>query len=99
MFLGSIVFLLSALIITYFTSVPVINKLFGLDKAPPKPYVYNEWMLPFTVLIMILVAAAQFLKYKKTDAKTFYKRISKAGALSLVFGLACSIPLYVIGNE
>jgi cytochrome c-type biogenesis protein CcmF len=99
MFLGSIVFLLSALIITYFTSVPVINKLFGLDKAPPKPYVYNEWMLPFTVLIMILVAAAQFLKYKKTDAKTFYKRISKAGALSLVFGLACSIPLYVIGKE
>jgi len=98
MFVGSILFLLTSLIITYFTSVPVINKLFGTDKAPPKPFVYNEWMLPFTVLLMILIAATQFLKYKKTNAKDFYKRLLKTFAISLLFGLACCIPLYFINN-
>lgn len=98
MFVGSILFLLTSLIITYFTSVPVLNKLFGTDKAPPKPFVYNEWMLPFTVLLMILIAATQFLKYKKTNAKDFYKRLLKTFTISLIFGLACCIPLYFLNN-
>ncbi len=99
MFLGSLVFLLSGLIITYFTSIPVINKLFKTEFAPPKVPVYNSWMLPFAILIMILIAASQFLKYKKTDAKKFYKRISYSFVLALLFGLACSIPLYFLTNN
>ena len=76
MFLGSLVFLLSGLIITYFTSIPVINKLFNTEFAPPKVQVYNTWMIPFAILIMLLIAVSQFLKYKKTDLKKFLKRIS-----------------------
>ena len=98
MFLGSLVFLLSGLIITYFTSIPVINKLFNTEFAPPKVAVYNSWMMPFGILIMILIAASQFLKYKKTDPKKFFKRISYSFALSLLFGLACSIPLYFLNK-
>lgn len=96
MFLGSLVFLLSGLIITYFTSIPVINKLFNTEFAPPKVAVYNSWMMPFAILIMILIGASQFLKYKRTDPKKLFKRISYSFLLSILFGLACSIPLYFL---
>lgn len=95
-FLGSLVFLLSSLIITYFTSIPVLNKLFGLNKAPVKVADYNLWMAPFAIILLILIAAAQFLKYKKTDAKEFYKKLRFSFIASLVFGLACTIPLYLV---
>ncbi len=98
MFLGSLVLILSALIITYFTSIPVINKLFGTQYAPPKVPVYNTWIMPFTILIMFLIAGAQFLKYKKTDGKKFLVRISYSFLLALVFGLACTIPLYFLNG-
>ena len=98
MFLGSLVFLLSGLIITYFTSIPVINKLFNTEFAPPKVHVYNVWMIPFAIIIMILIAASQFLKYKKTDPKKFLKRVAYSFVLALFFGLACSIPLYFLTN-
>lgn len=97
-FLASLIFILSALIITYFTSIPVINKLFGTAYAPPKIPVYNRWMMPFTILLMFLIAAAQFLKYKKTDKKKFLMRISYSFLLALVFGLACTIPLYFLND-
>lgn len=96
MFLGSLVLLLSGLIITYFTSIPVINKLFDTEFAPPKVHEYNVWMIPFAIILMILIAVSQFLKYKKTDPKKFLKRISYSFVLALVFGLVCSIPLYFL---
>jgi cytochrome c-type biogenesis protein CcmF len=99
MFLGSLVLILSALIITYFTSIPVINKLFSTDYAPPKIPVYNTWMVPFAIVLMLLIAAAQFLKYKKTDTKTFLKRISYSFLISVVFGLVCSIPFYLLSDS
>ncbi len=97
-FLGSLVLILSSLIITYFTSIPVINKLFGTAYAPPKVPVYNVWMVPFAILLMILIAATQFLKYKKTEGKKFLKRISYSFILAVVFGTVCSIPLYFLNN-
>jgi cytochrome c-type biogenesis protein CcmF len=98
MFLGSLVLILSSLIITYFTSIPVINKLFGTDYAPPKPYVYNAWMVPFVIVLMLLIAAAQFLKYKKTDRNKFIKRIYYSFLLALLFGGVCAFPLYFLNG-
>jgi cytochrome c-type biogenesis protein CcmF len=97
-FLGSLVLILSALIITYFTSIPVINKLFGTEYAPPKIPVYNAWMIPFAIVLMLLIAAAQFLKYKKTDSKKFLRRISYSFLLALLFGTVCSVPFYFLDN-
>ncbi|MGZ4043523.1 MAG: cytochrome c biogenesis protein CcsA, partial [Bacteroidia bacterium] len=99
MFLGSLVLLLASLIITYFTSIPVLNKLFGTEYAPPKVPVYNTWIMPFAILLMILIGGALFLKFKKTDSKQFLKRISYPFALALLLGLACTIPLYFINNS
>lgn len=98
MFLGSLLLILSAMIITYFTSVPVINKLFGTAYAPPKVPVYNTWVLPFVILILVFVAGAQFLKYKKTNTKDFLKRISFTFILAVVFGTVASIPLYFLND-
>jgi cytochrome c-type biogenesis protein CcmF len=96
MFVGSLVFLLSALVITYFTSIPVMNKLFHMEKAPIKVADYNLWMVPFTIVALLLVAVTQYFKYKKTDPKQFLKHISLSGILAIVFGLSAVIPLYFL---
>jgi cytochrome c-type biogenesis protein CcmF len=96
MFVGSLLFLLSALVITYFTSIPVLNKLFNLEKAPLKVSDYNMWQTPFAILVLILIGYTQFLKYKKTDKKTFFKQLMIPIILSLIFGIISSIPLYFI---
>jgi cytochrome c-type biogenesis protein CcmF len=98
-FLGSLVLILSALIISYFTSIPVINKLFGTSYAPPKVPVYNTWMVPFTILLMLLMAVSQFLKFRKTETRVFLKRVLYPFIVALLFGLACSIPLYFLSDS
>ncbi len=96
MFVGALVFLLSALVITYFTSIPVLNKLFSLEKAPIKISDYNLWQVPFAIVALVLIAITQFFKYKKTDLKQFLKHISISALLSIVFGLSAVIPLYFL---
>jgi len=101
MFVGSLVFLLSALVITYFTSIPVMNKLFQgwlyeSEKAGIKVADYNMWQTPFAIIALLLVAVTQFLKYKKTDPKQFLKHISLSGILAIVFGSSAVIPLYFL---
>jgi cytochrome c-type biogenesis protein CcmF len=96
MFIGSLVLLLSALVITYFTSIPVLNKLFDLEKAPIKVADYNLWMVPFAIIIAKLIAITQYFKYKKTDIKQFYKQIRWSALLAIIFGLTCCIPLYFL---
>ena len=101
MFVGSLVFLLSALVITYFTSIPVMNKLFQgwlyeSEKAGIKVADYNMWQTPFAIIALLLVAVTQFFKYKKTDPKQFLKHISFAGILAIIFGASAVIPLYFL---
>jgi len=101
MFVGSLVFLLSALVITYFTSIPVMNKLFqgwlyDSEKAGIKVADYNMWQTPFAIIALLLVAVTQYFKYKKTDSKQFLKHISLSAGLAVVFGLSAVIPLYFL---
>lgn len=96
MFVGSLVFLLSAMVITYFTSIPVLNKLFNLEKAPIKIGDYNRWMIPFTIISLMLIAITQYFKYKKTNPKQFLKHISVSGLAAIIFGLSAVIPLYFL---
>lgn len=96
MFIGSLLLLLSAIVITYFTSIPVLNKLFNLNKAPMTIADYNVWQIPFATAIIILIAASQFLKYRKTPALQFFRQLRLSGVAALVFGSACCIPLYFV---
>ncbi len=98
-FLGSVSLMLSALVITYFTSLPVINKLVGSSYAQLKVQDYNRFMIPFGIALAFFMAAAQFLKYKGSDKGLFLKRLLIPFLLACLFGIAASVPLYFIQQE
>lgn len=77
MFLGSLVLLISSFQIMFNTSMPVWNKLFNLKMAPPSDVknFYNSWQIPFAIIIALLIATGQFLKYKNTDIKVAVKKL------------------------
>jgi cytochrome c-type biogenesis protein CcmF len=85
MFVGALILLISAFQIIFSTSIPVINKIFSSNLAPPaKPIEhYNSWQVPISILICLLIAFTQFLKYKSTNSKEFFKTLSFSFFLSL----------------
>ena len=77
MFIGSLVFFLSALVIIAITSIPVYNKIFGTKMAPPEKaeFTYNQIHVFIAIIIAVLTAVTQYLKYKETNTKYFLKKI------------------------
>jgi len=104
MFIGSMVLFISAFQITWFTSLPVINKVLGTNMAPPLDAIalYNSWQTPFALIIIFLVGVTQYLSYKKTDLKKFIKQIAVSLILAAVLAvlIASTVqmwhPLYLI---
>lgn len=86
MFIGSLVFFLSAILIIGKTSLPVFNKLFNIKKAPPEDpeFAYNSIQVYVAVIIGLLTAVSQFLKYKKTESKFFWKKILVPTIISII---------------
>jgi cytochrome c-type biogenesis protein CcmF len=78
MFTGALVLFLSSVFISAKTSLPVINSVFGTNMAPPEnvEFSYNKVMVMVAVIIGLLTAVIQFLKYKTTDRKTTLKKIA-----------------------
>ncbi|MFL5762837.1 MAG: heme lyase CcmF/NrfE family subunit [Bacteroidia bacterium] len=89
MFVGAVVLLVSSFQIMFYTSIPVWNKIFGMNKAPLKEVIkfYNNWQLPFAFVVTLLIAVGQFFKYKNTDVKEFYKRIAVPFVISIVLAI------------
>jgi len=77
MFIGSLVFFLSAIVIIGKTSLPVFNKVFGLSIAPPEDaeYAYNSIQVYIAVIVAALTAISQYLKYKYTPWVHFRNKI------------------------
>lgn len=86
MFIGMLVLVISGMQITFTTSIPVINKIFGTNMAPPADVIdhYNSWQIPFAVIISILIGFAQFFKYKETSPAEFRKKLMLSLIASLV---------------
>ena len=86
MFIGSLVLFFAAIVIILKTSVPVVNKVFGTNLAPPKEveYSYNNILIWVAIIIGLLTAATQYLKYKETSSKFFYKKIITPTIISIV---------------
>src|SRR5262249_38764006 len=61
-------------------------KLFSVKLAPPAEAVshYNAWQIPLATVVCILIAVGQFLKFKKTDMASFYKKMTLSVAISVV---------------
>jgi cytochrome c-type biogenesis protein CcmF len=87
MFIGSLVLVISSFQITFTTSIPVWNKLFGTNLAPPLDPIahYNSFQLPLAIILAILIAVTQYFKYKKTDPQQITKGLTIPFLASLIF--------------
>ena len=108
MFIGALIFTISAIQITFTTSIPVWNKFFPLlrqlpvlgnlfekDLAPPADVVqhYNSIQVWIAILIGIGSAYVQYLRYKQSNWNVFFKSI----AISFFVSLFISAPMaYVL---
>ncbi|CAN5390394.1 cytochrome c biogenesis protein CcsA [soil metagenome] len=92
MFIGALVFFLSAIIITYQTSLPVINSIFDKKHADAedREFSYNQIQIFIAIIIGILTAVTQYLKYKDTPRPFFYKKILAPTVISLAISLSIS---------
>ena len=86
MFIGALVFFLSAIVIIGKTSLPVFNKIFGTNIAPPEDaeFAYNSIQVYVAVIVALLTAVAQYLKYKNTSGRQFWKKILLPTVISLL---------------
>lgn len=93
MFIGSLVLFLSALAIIVPTSFPIFNKIFGskLDIGAEKEFAYNRVQVFVAVILGVLTAVVQYLKYKSTTKIYFGKKILLPTIITLIISISASI--------
>jgi cytochrome c-type biogenesis protein CcmF len=86
MFIGSLVIFITALVIIGKTSLPVFNKVFNTSIAPPEDqeYAYNQIQIFVAIILGLLTAVGQYLRYKNTPAKVLWKGIGIPTIISAV---------------
>lgn len=86
MFIGALVLTLACIQIIFSTSVPVFNKAFGTNFAPPLDAInyYNRMQVPAAVVILLISGFSQYLKYKRTDLRRFYSALISSFVFSIV---------------
>ena len=101
MFIASLIFFLAAIVITIKTSLPVYNKVlfdaFHVDKlfpklhkiAPPEDaeFSHNQIQIFVAILIGTLTAVTQYLKYKNTSSKAFFRSLVVPVIITVGLGL------------
>jgi cytochrome c-type biogenesis protein CcmF len=77
MLIGSLVLVLSAVVIILKTSTPVFNEIFDTKIAPPEDpeFAHNQVQIFVAIIIGALTAIGQFLKYKTTPLAYFKKQM------------------------
>jgi cytochrome c-type biogenesis protein CcmF len=93
MFIGSLVLFLSALFVIGSTSLPVFNLVTKKKVAigDDAPFAYNRIEIFIAVLIGLLTAVAQYLKYKGTSWAYWWKKIWLPTAVALVISVLISV--------
>ena len=103
MFIAALIFFMSAVVIILKTSLPVYNKimvdLFHFNKikiAPPEDpeFSHNQIQIFVAILIGSLTAVTQYLKYKKTDPKRFYRSL----LLPTLFAAGATLAMVLAGG-
>jgi len=87
MFIGALVFFLSAIVIIGKTSLPVLNKITGLNIAAPADpeFAYNQIQIFVAIILAVLTGFSQYLKYKATPSKFFWKKIFVPTLIAVAF--------------
>lgn len=101
MFVGSLVMLLIAGIITLDTSWPVINNIFGTNIAITDAVEhYNRYAIWFGVVIGLMTAVVQFMRYKTSNFKQITIKLLPAAAVSVAISalLAYSLNIYQVAQ-
>ncbi len=93
MFIGSLIFFLSALFIIAITSLPVYNKIFGTNYADPqdREFTYNKVLVLVAFIIGLLTAFSQYLKYRNTEKKYLIKKMSVPIGITVILTLLLAI--------
>ncbi|MGN6437720.1 MAG: cytochrome c biogenesis protein CcsA [Agriterribacter sp.] len=93
MFVGALIFVISSVYITFYTSLPLINKIFGTQKAigEDPEYVYNRVMILIAVVLGLLTAIIQFLRYKNTPRSFWVKKIATPTIVAVIVSLLISL--------
>jgi cytochrome c-type biogenesis protein CcmF len=78
MFIGVLVLVLGCLQITFTTSLPVINKVFGSKLAPPADLIdhYNRWQVPVAIFISLLIGVTQYMRYKENNPREIAQKLA-----------------------
>lgn len=92
-FIGSLVLFLSGMVIISKTSVPVFNKLFGTHMSPPEDaeFAYNQIQVFVAIVIGLLTALTQYLKYKDTPKAFLGKKIWIPTLIAVLISLSISL--------
>ena len=94
LFIGSLIFIFSAVHIIVMTSFPVINKIFHTKLAPPSDIKshYNNVQIWMAVLVAFGAAVTQFFKYKNADVAKVLKQLAIAFIIAVALSLIVIIP-------
>ncbi|HNF70922.1 MAG TPA: cytochrome c biogenesis protein CcsA [Chitinophagaceae bacterium] len=85
MFIGALVLMISVVQITYTTSMPVWNKLFGSKLTITDPVShYNKIQLWITLLVLLGTGLVYYLKFKQSNLKEAGKKLLLPALISLV---------------
>lgn len=70
MFSGAFILFLTGFVIILGTSSPILGRLFVANPTPPDPVFYNNWTMPFAILIALFTVLTQYIWWKKQDAES-----------------------------
>ncbi|MBX9851674.1 MAG: cytochrome c biogenesis protein CcsA [Cytophagaceae bacterium] len=92
-FIGVTVLCLAALQVLATTSIPVYNKIFGTNIAPPanQEEHYSNWQIWFAIIIAILSGVGQYFWWQKMDKEKIKNTLAIPFIISL---LASSLIIY-----
>jgi cytochrome c-type biogenesis protein CcmF len=93
MFIGSLVIFLSAIFIMVATSLPVINDIFGTkwSTGEDSKFAYNRIEIFIAIILGLLTAVVQYLKYKNSSPSLVLKKIWPYIAAALVVSVCVSV--------
>jgi cytochrome c-type biogenesis protein CcmF len=93
MFIGSLVIFLSAIFIMIATSLPVLNDIFKTKWSTgddPK-FAYNRIEIFIAIILGLLTATVQYLKYKNSSPSQVLKKLWPATAVALIISVCISV--------